>query len=357
MFRQHAIGCARRVWPKQYADNLDCITSDQMASACAPRLLARKWATNVLATAALTGPQQHGFTFMTWNVLADGLAQHGDFTVDPAVLTWEHRLPLIAAEIMAVNPDIFALQEVNHIEALTTLFPGFAPLYVPKLLSAATASGAPPDGTALFVSRAKFEVVDARVVYYKHGTGLANQNAIVAALREVASDNVFVISTTHLKAKSAEDARLAQLRQLLTHTERVRASTSERLSRPLSSIPYIMCGDWNTEATGPVYASAFAHDEGLASAYNTGLRAPGVGAEEYARGEPEFTTWKFRKSEGSSEVSEKKRTIDYIWTSPSLQAAEVWQLPSQAEIGASGLPSAAYPSDHLSLAVKLVWRK
>eukprot|EP00882_Tetradesmus_deserticola_P021706 GHRQ01023503.1.p1 GENE.GHRQ01023503.1~~GHRQ01023503.1.p1 ORF type:complete len:141 (+),score=23.17 GHRQ01023503.1:276-698(+) len=57
----------------------------------------------------------HPFRVATFNILADGLAQSGDFFKVPiSCLMWEHRLPLIMQEIRAANADIICLQELNH---------------------------------------------------------------------------------------------------------------------------------------------------------------------------------------------------------------------------------------------------
>lgn len=46
------------------------------------------------------GGSNAAFTVMTWNHLADGLAQDGGFFVeDPEVLTWEFRQDMILQEI------------------------------------------------------------------------------------------------------------------------------------------------------------------------------------------------------------------------------------------------------------------
>jgi hypothetical protein len=49
------------------------------------------------------------------NVLAEGLAESGDFVrVAASVLPWATRLPTILRHIAAFTPDILALEELNH---------------------------------------------------------------------------------------------------------------------------------------------------------------------------------------------------------------------------------------------------
>lgn len=57
----------------------------------------------------------HQFSILQWNVLADGLAQFGEFTrADAQHLQWEQRAPLILQELSLADADIICLQEVNH---------------------------------------------------------------------------------------------------------------------------------------------------------------------------------------------------------------------------------------------------
>ncbi len=52
------------------------------------------------------------------HVRADGLAQNGDFVkVPPEVLEWNHRMPLVLAEILESGADIVCMQELNHFGA------------------------------------------------------------------------------------------------------------------------------------------------------------------------------------------------------------------------------------------------
>ena len=83
--------------------------------------------------AASTAPK---LKVLQWNTLADGLAQHGGFLkagnawhalrhwpclsqepllqVEPKLLTWEHRAPIILEQLLEADADVLCLQEVNH---------------------------------------------------------------------------------------------------------------------------------------------------------------------------------------------------------------------------------------------------
>ncbi len=59
------------------------------------------------------------FSVLQWNILADGLAQYGEFTkADEQELLWETRAPLILAELQQADADVICMQEVNHFGVL-----------------------------------------------------------------------------------------------------------------------------------------------------------------------------------------------------------------------------------------------
>src|SRR5699024_1423620 len=71
-----------------------------------------------LATAGDIGVGE-AFTVMTWNVLADIYATTEAYPYSPPyVLAWNYRRGRILAELLAYNPDIICLQEVqgDHFE-------------------------------------------------------------------------------------------------------------------------------------------------------------------------------------------------------------------------------------------------
>jgi hypothetical protein len=96
-----------------------------------------------------------------------------------------------------------------------------------------------------------------------------------------------------------------------------------------------------------------AHPLALASAYGGGGDGGGAPADWLRRAarEPPMTTWKFRGDD------EKRRCIDFVWFAPSrgLRVRACWALPTPDALGAAGLPSGAYPSDHLALAAAFAW--
>ncbi|DBA92988.1 TPA: hypothetical protein ACH3X2_003330 [Trebouxia sp. C0005] len=133
-------------------------------------------------------------------------------------------------------------------------------------------------------------------------------------------------------------------RGLSVHTDTFIAASESRAAQGSSQRPLIfLCGDLNTTPDSST-CQLIAQDplqlrSSWDSYHNAVHRSGGVQDQQ------PFSTWKFR-SDGES-----KRIIDYIWYSADnrLQLVSHWQLPSEAAIGATGLPTLELPSDHLAL--------
>eukprot|EP00798_Chlamydomonas_sp_ICE-L_P025637 gene25637-11295_t len=69
-----------------------------------------------------TRPPSSRFKVLQWNVLADGLAQSGDFiNVPPEILEWRFRAPLVLQELTDSEADIICLQEDKQTLALRAI--------------------------------------------------------------------------------------------------------------------------------------------------------------------------------------------------------------------------------------------
>ena len=320
------------------------------------------------------------FTIMQFNVLADGLAQTGNFkNVDSKDLEWEVRWPLIAKEIEAVDPDILCVQELNMPQDFSRLLSGHIMLLCPKLGSPAQDAGSLPDGCAMFLRKDRFHVLDAQVFYYGNldPSKAKSAGGIVVGIKDKRNNQGVVFATTHLKAKPEfELIRNDQLTQLLQRTEGMAQMVSGYTNT--QEIPIVLTGDFNSPPQESCYK--LMRLKKYESAYNTlcsftrSVEDMEIDEEEYAAGEPEFTTMKVREEM-------VKRTIDYIWVGTSnaivplpllgtneesegekksakprsLLVQALYTLPSKDEIGPAGLPSKAYPSDHCSIAAKVAW--
>ena len=294
------------------------------------------------------------FVLTTWNHLADGLDVNGGFSVDdPSILVWRNRYPGIVDELKATESDIICLQEANHCGDLAVEFKDFAMLCAPKMSSAATEEYSfPPDGTAMFIKRSKFDVLAVKILYLFDPVKncLSNQNAIIVCLQDKQENSSFIVATVHLKAKPGEANSTLRSNQIKETLEEIN-SFKLRLRR--DDIPVVLCGDFNCNSSEKVYSTMLASSLQFSSAYNPGVRGQDKSDEEYATGEPDFTTWKYRVGK------EKKETIDFIWKSESdgkLLKQAIRDIPSSEELGLKGLPCMKYPSDHISLSCRFAWR-
>lgn len=308
-----------------------------------------------------SSPASTSLRVLQWNVLADGLAQFGNFhRVEKEVLEWNVRAPLLLAKIMENEPDIICLQELNHFD--DWLLPelqqyGYNGVFCKKPLSAAKKYKFPADGCAIFYQASRLQLQGKDEIQYVDAKGARqNQGALVCRFTDLKVNEEFIVATTHLKAKEGalnEQMRILQVQQLL---QRIVIGEKDLL------IPTITCGDFNAEPFSEVYKlfqQQFQSVYGLTCkctphqvAESEVLNICHSGCDGGAKAEPAYTTWKFKPGE------EKRRTIDYIWYKPQskLVPRRRWPIPSQSTIGENALPNAEFPSDHLPLTCEFVWR-
>ena len=333
------------------------------------------------------------FTIQQFNILADGLAQGGGFTLveDPADLELSYRFPLMRQEVLNANPDILTIQELNCAHLFGEILPDHTMILCPKLKSPACRFGALPDGLGMFVNRNMFDILDVNVFYYNAGTTGVNSGAIIACLVDKRNGTGLVVATTHLKSKVPfESKRVTQMSELLHKIQGMQFYLQGVLN--MARLPQvILTGDFNSSPDLQVYQMVY--DQNFESAYNSNSlllpanKETAVGQErlpvtEYLKGEPTFTTMKFREKMIA-------HTIDYIWVSnitttnqqsgltnvfntttattagtttsadekdnkavstKNLMVQATWSMPSEEEVGPKGLPNKKYPSDHLSIA-------
>jgi len=373
----------------------------QSASA-QPSLLARGWISKVAGENEEDTKQNLYIKVMQYNLLADGLAQTGGFEFATAEqLSWEYRWRLHCEEIKACDADILGVEELNHPESLASLLPTHTMMYVPKMDSAALkVANAPPDGVALLVRRNMFEVLNVDIVYYTEPPNskacvgeeclLSNQNAIVCVLRDRrVAGGVLVVAVTHLKAKGGEENEAKRRHQVGELLDKVAALKQHAETTHKCRVRALILGDFNSPPSDSVYEKIRTNSVvRLRSLYNTSpivaehessqhqTSSSSLSCSDYSKHEPPYTTMKYRAGVGL-----KRHTIDYIWASdnvlekqatdegkgkllaqgeggeeaPRLLLDATWSIPTEAEVGEHGLPSASYPSDHLALAARLQW--
>lgn len=274
---------------------------------------------------------------LTWNVLADGLAQEGNFAkCAQEVLEWDVRGPEVVRLLLQAEADVLCLQEVNTFAPRGDLVgletelsrAGYEGVFVAKRSSPCVRLGFPPDGVCIFYRKARLQPAGDlfSAAYLTEAGEEQSQVRIVLPLRDMVTKHTVCFATTHLKAKSGEEGvRTLQARQLLEDVERIGGEDGR----------IIVVGDFN--AVPSEEAVSLFVGSGFASAW-------GLPPEE-----GHFTTWKFRSNEGK--VTEKRATIDYQFYRGSLRPVARFAQMGVEEIGPDGLPCRAYPSDHLAVVV------
>lgn len=298
---------------------------------------------------------------LQWNVLADGLAQHGDFVkVTQQALCWSHRAGKLLQLILEPQPDIVCLQEVNRygdcfLPAMEKH--GYTGAFFCKPCSPAEQYGTPCDGCALFYRSDRFDLCaePQGQTYKAMDNSAGNQGMLMVHLFDRHSNTPICAATTHLKAKPGQaydairDHQATQLmselkRGLSAHIDKPVAALGSKPQQGSTQRPLIfLCGDLNTTPDSSTCQLIARDPLQLRSSWDSYLNS--VHRSGGMQDQQPFSTWKFR-SDGES-----KRTIDYIWYSidDRLQLVSHWQLPSEAAIGATGLPTLDLPSDHLAL--------
>ncbi|GAX79232.1 hypothetical protein CEUSTIGMA_g6672.t1 [Chlamydomonas eustigma] len=168
------------------------------------------------------------FKILTWNVLADGLAQNGDFVKTPLpLLEWSYRMPLIIEELKEAQADIICLQEVNRYEELEHHLGllGYQGCFLAKISSPCERYMYPRDGVAIFFNPDRFQLQgQPQGTMFLDEDGLRrSQGFLQVLLKDKASNRKVVVVTTHLKAKEGaaeEQIRIQQIRQLLHHLKK-----------------------------------------------------------------------------------------------------------------------------------------
>lgn len=263
------------------------------------------------------------------------------------VLKWDSRKEKLLEEILRSGADIVCLEEVDH---FSDFFQpklsenGFEGIFKPKSSSPClqVEGNSGPDGCALFYKAERYSCLEKHELSLKNQDGKeTSQVAILVKLelrkRSTTADSKngkndsndspqlqLCVAVTHLKAKGgAVHIRTAQGFHLYSEMKEL-----------CGDLPGVICGDFNAQATEPVYEHFKKSSLWLESSYFTANEGK----------EPILTSWKFRPGK------EVKYTIDYIWyTSKLLQVCAVWGTPSEEEIGKNALPGWSYPSDHIAL--------
>jgi hypothetical protein len=150
----------------------------------------------------------------------------------PAALTPAHRLPLLLAQIEALNADVLGLQELEDYEQWEPRFEslGYASLYKRR-------TGAQRDGVALLWRRSRLQLCEAQAIEYRAcADGLVGVEAeqarkdnvgLLAVLRDGPSGgHELVVGSTHVLWNPKRG--LVKLRQLREYAARAHALAAAR---------------------------------------------------------------------------------------------------------------------------------
>lgn len=304
---------------------------------------------------------------LTWNVLADGLAQHGAFARCPrAALEWESRAAAVLAELQAAAADILLLQEVNRYDELAAALAGggYEGRFWAKPASPATGLGFPADGCAVFWRGDRFRLLDARgrpfTAQQQQQQAATNGAAAPLPLRDPSSSSSdgppsaaargvqgmllvtladgadggrpVAAACVHLKAKpGAAQAALRAAQAADAAAAAVQAAEAATNGGGAKQPLVLVGGDFNDHPDSAAAAAAAA--AGLTSVWSLLPR-------------PVDTTFKIR-TDGAA-----RRCSDYIFVGGGARVVSVAPPPADiaaADIAPDGLPCAGYPSDHVAV--------
>lgn len=258
---------------------------------------------------------------LQFNTLADCCSDNSDYGfpyVDSNVLEWSSRAHALEREIFRHDPDIIALEEIDKPDFFSMLLKkrGYKSCYFKSPLS--------KHGIITAWKISKFHILDNLHLQYKRSdNSLSSQIASMVNLRFLGNEWTLNISfvATHLKSKPEfRDERCYQVKQLKEWIENHKAGC------------LIIAGDFNDTP-----------DSGLSN------MLPGM--KDACSKHMEFTTFKTRPNKDNV-PTEVKRIIDYIYYEENT-FTPVELLGCPPHVHKPGLPSVVYPSDHLSLWVKL----
>jgi nocturnin len=267
----------------------------------------------------------HDLTLLSWNVLADGLAQTGRWAhCPPALLEWGTRAPALLAEVDAAGADVVCLQECNHYDdhwAPAMAARGYEGAFWAKPGSPAARAGAPPDGCAVFWRASRFTAASVRgepffarcvaapVTGSKAdraggptptadtgatdeeangvgGGGLPQpapaagdslplptpprgvQGCLVVTLTDTLSGRPVVVACTHLKAKAGAEEEAVRARQAGEAVSRLREAAAAAVTADGRPPVLLLAGDFNAGPASPAAQAPLA--AGLASVWEEG---------------------------------------------------------------------------------------
>ncbi|KAG7231384.1 hypothetical protein INR49_008209 [Caranx melampygus] len=205
-----------------------------------------------------TGGAAFDFSVVSYNILSQELLQDNSYLYrhcDPAVLSWEHRLPNLLSEVQQLDADILCLQEVQEDHYQDQIRPALQRLGYQCEYKKRT--GNKPDGCAIIFKSSRLSLLSSNPVeFFRRGDALLDRDnvGLVLLLRPNhgpgrSDPSAFIcVANTHLLYNPRRgDIKLAQLAILLAEIGRLSR-------RPDGSTnPVVLCGDFNSTPWSPLY--------------------------------------------------------------------------------------------------------
>lgn len=267
---------------------------------------------------------------LTFNILADGLAQNGEFDIENTKwLTWEYRKPLIVKYLRESEADILCLQEVTHYSELRDELSEYYndSYFTPKMNSPCREYGHDPDGCAIFFKK-NFH---GKIMVFNE-CYFAGSNQCFQVCKFYWGDNMkhICIVNTHLKAKITREDIQKRKQQVDELLEVIMTYGTNRI---------IVAGDMNmTQNEDGYHKLSFVLDDTHPVGYLVGDSIHGL--------QQEYTTNKSRHKRVS------KRVSDYIFIK-NLDLVSVLKPFPPGIMRNTSLPCNWWPSDHVPLVVTL----
>jgi len=228
---------------------------------------------------------------------------------------WDERLPLILADMAALQPDILGLQEVVYVLQQDRLIGAAGPA---RYESTRGWAGRPEYGNALLVREPLVAAEAERL-------DLGLTRAAIRAHLALANGTSIVAAVTHLHHVSADEAARDEQARLLI----------EWLADAPAADGVVVVGDFNAEPVEPAYARM--RTEGFRSAFLEANKA-----------EPDVT-WPSGLEGPAIDTDGPPGCLDYIWVRGAITVESCRLVFDRPAVGDPGL----YPSDHLGLAARL----
>ena len=225
---------------------------------------------------------------------------------------WAERLPLILADMAALQPDLLGLQEVVYVMQQDRLIGAAGDGRYAALRGWA---GRPEYGNSLLVREPLIGGDVARV-------DLGLQRAAHSTVIDLAGGSTVLVAVTHLHHLPADvavrDEQTAALIDWLA------------AARPTDAV--VAMGDFNADPDEPAYARMVG--AGFRSAY-----------AEVNGAEPQVT-WPSGLQAPAMDTDGEPRCLDYIWLRGAVRATDARLVFDRPDVGDPTL----YPSDHLGVA-------